>query len=254
MICYVDMEHSRAIEGASDREDHRAHVADVKQRLEDISDAACAVRRYKDVTHRWLQSVGAQALVLSGNVTEWHRYDEANLQELANIVREGALPILGLCGGLQFIVIAYGGLVGPMRELRTGEEDAGQGFGSGYLKEWGFTPVRVTKQDPLFDGLQQEPVFLQAHYWEVQQVPHGFELLASTDLCSVQALRRSGTFIYGTQFHPEAYIVEPSDRDSWLIDLVYPGGYSKLQPDGRQLLANFLRLAAVLEETGPGSS
>lgn len=244
MICYVDMEHSRAMTCASEREDHRAHVTDVKQRLEDISGTACAVRRYKDVSRRWLQSTGAQALVLSGNVTEWHRYDEASLQELIEIVRDGSLPTLGLCGGLQFIAIAHGGLVGPMRKLRTGEEDVGQGFGSGYVKEWGFTPVRVIKRDPLFDGLR-EPVFLQAHYWEVKQVPEGFERLASTDLCTVQVLRRVGTLVYGTQFHPEAYVAEPSDRDSWLIDLVYPGGYSQLQPDGRQLLANFFRTAGV---------
>jgi GMP synthase-like glutamine amidotransferase len=245
MICYVDMEHDRAITGARRREDHRAHVADVKQRLEDISGTACAVRRYKDVSRRWLQSTEAQALVLSGNVTEWHRYDEAELRELGKIVREGSPPILGLCGGLQFIAIACGGEVGPMRKLSPGEEDVGQAFGSGYAKEWGFTPVGVTRRDPLFDGLR-EPVFLQAHYWEVKQAPEDFELLASTDLCSVQVLRRICTLVYGTQFHPEAYVAEPSDRDSWLIDLVYPGGYSQLQPDGRRLLANFFHMAGVL--------
>lgn len=246
MICYVDMEHSRAMTCASEREDHRAHVADVKRRLEAASGTACAVRRYKAVTHRWLHSTKAEALVLSGNVTEWHRYDRSNLQTLVEIVREGALPILGLCGGLQFIVIAYGGEVGPMRRLRSGEADVGRSFGSGYVKEWGFTPVRVTKRDPLFEGLR-EPVFLQAHYWEVKRVPHGFERLASTGLCSVQALRRTGTLIYGTQFHPEAYVAQPRDRDSWLVGLVYPAGYSQLQPDGRRLLANFFRTAGVLD-------
>jgi len=84
------------------------------------------------------------------------------------IIRAGELPILGLCGGHQLIARAYGTPLGPMRRLKEGEEDVYPDLGQGYHKEWDFTPVRVLKADPIFEGLGENPVFLEAHYWEVK--------------------------------------------------------------------------------------
>ena len=88
-------------------------------------------------------------------------------------------------------------------------------------------PVRVIKPDPLFDGLGQEPVFLESHYWEVKEAPHGFNVLASTAECPVQAIKRVDKLVYGTQFHPELFDAEHTE--------------------GRKLIANFLRLAATIK-------
>lgn len=250
MICLVDMEHR-----APDRQDPcsavpptqgcvvpRVYLDDVRRRLEDISGYQCMIRPYADVTPNWLDISDINALILSGNVTAWDAYDPASLQPLTEIVRSAPLPILGLCGGLQFIALAHGAEVGPIRELEDGEDDVNADLGLGYYKEWGFTPIRIVGSDPLFAELKA-PVFLEAHYWEVKSVPPGFELLASTDSCRVQAVRRAGTLVYGTQFHPEAYIAPPSHRSNWLVDLVYPNGYTQEQPDGRQVLTNFFREA-----------
>lgn len=254
MICLVDMEHRQAVRQGAPCPDsasqslqgpalHRAFCDDIRRRIERISNQECVVRRYHDVTQAWLDGAGVRALILSGNVTDWDLYDERRLQPLREIVRDGSLPVLGLCGGLQFIAMAHGAAVGPIRELERGELDPDDTYASGYFKEWGFTPLRVVRSDPLFDGLES-PVFLEAHYWEVKSVPAGFELLASTDACRVQALRRGGTLVYGTQFHPEAYITKPSHRDNCLVKLVYPTGYPRTQPDGRRCLANFFRAVA----------
>lgn len=70
---------------------------------------------------------------------------------------------------------------------------------------------------------------------------------SSTDVCRIQAIKRIGRPVYGTQFHPEAYIVDPADRRSWLVDLVYPDGHATKRPDGRGLLINFFRTAGVRE-------
>ncbi len=149
------------------------------------------------------------------------------------IIRAADLPILGLCGGHQLIAKACGTPLGIMRRLEEGEEDVYPSFGTGYLKEWDYTPVRVVKADPIFEGLGEEPVFFEAHYWEVKQVPPGFDLLASTDVCRIQAIRRTGTLVYGTQFHPEYYYYSEEEET--------------LRYDGRKLLANFFRLAGILE-------
>lgn len=256
MICLVDMEHeqavrqgapcpSRASEGLRGRALHRAFCDEIRRRIEEISNQSCVVRRYHDVTQAWLDTTDIRALILSGNVTDWHIYDVAALQPLQEIVRDGSIPILGVCGGLQFIAMAHGAAVGPIRELEKGELDPDDTYASGYFKEWGFTPLHIVRPDPLFDGLAS-PVFLEAHYWEVKTLPEGFELLASAEVCRIQALRRRGTLVYGTQCHPEAYITKASHRDNCLVKLVYPAGYTGTQPDGRRLLANFFHAVGDL--------
>jgi GMP synthase (glutamine-hydrolysing) len=173
------------------------------------------------------------------------KYDEADLLRMYRIIRDSQLPILGICGGLQLIAMAHGAALGPMRRLQEGEADPNPGFACGYFKEWGFVPMRIQKPDPLFECLGQAPVFLEAHYWDVKGMPPGFELLASSDACRIQAIRRTGQLVYGTQFHPEAYIAGEEDFQNWLVNLVYPEGHTEPHPDGRGLLANFFTLAGV---------
>ncbi len=242
MICYVDMEHEQALQTEALRAAHDAYCKTVKRRLEETSGRTCLVRNYRRVTQAWLDAAGIEALVFSGNVTDWDRYAAADMHRITTIIRRAELPILGLCGGLQLIAIAHDVPVGPMRPLAPGEPDPNPDMGRGYFKEWGFLPVRVLKPDPLFDGLGEQPVFLCAHYAEVKEVPPGFELLASTDTCRVQVVRRKGELVYGTQFHPEAYTEDDTTGSNWLLDLVYPDGYPQGQTDGRTLLSNFFRI------------
>ena len=253
MILFVDMEHPQAARrgapcpgGRRDPEAERAaYIDDVRRRLEACSNDRCVTRPYWEVTREWLDAHQPRALILGGNVTDWDDYEEARLAPLKEIVTAAALPVLGLCGGLQFIALAHGVDVRPIRPLAASEDDVAADFGDGYLKEWGYTRIDVLfDEDPIFDGLtvgEGSPVFLEAHFCEVKDIPHGFELLASTSTSRVQVLRRSGTLVYGTQFHPEAYIDEPHDADNCLIRLVYPKGTSGRYPDGRRFLLNFFR-------------
>jgi GMP synthase (glutamine-hydrolysing) len=95
------------------------------------------------------------------------------------------------------------------------------------MKEWGFARVDVLHADPLFESLDDRPVFLQAHWWGMRDVPPGFTLLASNDVCRVQAIKHDSRLLYGVQFHPEAY--------------------SEEHQDGKVLLKNFFRLAGVIK-------
>ena len=245
MICYVDMEHEVALQSAEKKAEHQAHCLDVRRRLEQAAGDACTVRRYEDLTPAWLTESEIRALVIGGNVTDWAAYDEAHLRRMYGIIQSADLPILGICGGLQLIAMAHEAPLGPVRRLGEGERDPDASFAPGYYKEWGFVPLRVLRPDPLFDGLGERPVFLAAHYWELKTVPPGFELLASSHACRIQAIRRVGTLVYGTQFHPEAYIDGRVGCCSWLVDLVYPAGYTQHQLDGRSLLVNFFRMIGI---------
>jgi GMP synthase (glutamine-hydrolysing) len=235
MICYVDIEHKKVLQDEEKRRAHLVERADIKLRLEEISGEPCLVQHYSRVTRQRLREWGVQVMIIGLNRTSWADYDDADLAEMYRIVRAAELPIIGLCGGCQLIARAHGAPVGPIRRLQEGEEDSSPDYGPGYFKEWGFTPVRVVlssskgvvQSDPLFDGLGEEPVFHQEHYWEIKETPPHFEVLASTDECQVQVIKHVEKVVYGTQFHPERYTEE--------------------QPDGRRLLINFFKLAGILE-------
>jgi GMP synthase (glutamine-hydrolysing) len=113
-----------------------------------------------------------------------------------------------------------------MRPLRDGEQDARPNYREGWFKESGFMSVRVLQPDPLFNGLGDRPVFYQAHAEEAKSSPPNFEVLAASEACPIQALKRVDRLVYGTQFHPE-----------W---------YSEEQTDGRRLLTNFFEIVGIL--------
>ncbi|MBN1316826.1 MAG: gamma-glutamyl-gamma-aminobutyrate hydrolase family protein [Anaerolineales bacterium] len=249
MICFVDMEHEKALKSAEKRAIHRAYCGDVKFRLEKISGGVCVVQNYRQITQRRLGELGIKALIISGNTTEWADYDEVDLDRLTGIIRAATFPIFGICGGFQLVAMAHGASIGPMRPLRENEQDLSKDYAAGFLKEWGFGPVRALKADPLFDGMDERPVFLHAHYWEVKEVPPGFELLASSDSCRIQVIKQTVKPVYGVQFHPEAYADGQAGYPAWLLDWVYPRGYGKVQTDGQILLANFFKIAGIFNES-----
>jgi GMP synthase-like glutamine amidotransferase len=247
MICFISLEHESWLEDTENRANHLVYCMDVKLKVEKVTGQPCLVQRYPDITRRRLRDLGVAALLISGNAAGWDRYDRQGLAELFDIIHSGEWPILGLCGGHQLIAMAYGAEVAPIRRLRPGEADVTTLSAPGYLKEWGFMPVEVTADDPILDGLGTAPSFLEVHYCEVKQLPAGFRVLASSSDCSIQIMRWGDGSVYGTQFHPEAYTETPYDRRSPLVTLVYPQGYPEARPAGRRLLANFFRIAGILE-------
>lgn len=245
MICYVDIEHEKVLDDAKRNVSYLAMRMGVQLRLEEISGEPCLVQRYTNVTRRRLREWNIRALVISGNSTDWEEYPEGTWDEMGEIIRAAEVPIIGLCGGCQLIAMAHGAPLGPLRRLNEGEQDPCPRFAPGYFKESGFKPVRILAFDPLFEGLGEMPIFLESHYWEVKQAPPGFSVLASTDDCPIQVIKRQDRPVYGVQFHPEGYTERPYDPRSLLANLVYPEGYPEAQPDGRRLLANFFKIAGV---------
>jgi GMP synthase-like glutamine amidotransferase len=224
MICLVDLEHDRFLEDRKDRDAHFVWTMDSKLKLEAITGDACLVQSYTRVNLERLAEWDVWAVAISGNVTGWEVYDEANLTDLREIIRVAPVPVIGFCGGCQLIATTMGVSAGPIRRLAPDELDPFPDVApAGFVKEFGFSRVRITASDPLFEGLPDEPLFFQAHYCEVKEVPPGMINLAASDCCEIQAIRQVDRLVYGTQFHPERY-----DDDHL---------------DGRTLLANFCRLA-----------
>ena len=234
MICFVEMEHEKLLDVFS-----TAFMNDdqgitflgsstaLKFRFEEITGQACLLQHYTQITEAKLHNWGIKALLLSGCRTAWDEYDFDGFQELFHVIRETEIPTIGFCGGHQFIGYAYDTPSVPMGPLPEGMEDPSPEMAPGMMKERGFFHVDVVQPDPIFEDLGKRPLLMESHWWEVQDVPPGFTLLASTDACRVQAFKHESRLLYGVQFHPELYDEE--------------------HQDGRVLLQNFFRMAEVIE-------
>lgn len=220
MIVFVDIEHARVREDEAKWNVHLARVLDIKYKLEEISGDHCLVVRYENVSPELLRQVAARAVLISGNITEFQHYEESKLAGLRAIMREGARPTIGFCGGAQMLAETFGSRAAAIDESESGDmmDDAWKER----THESGYMQVRQSAPHPLFEGLSVEMTFLEAHYWEIKGTPDGFEVFAESDITPIQFMAHRDLPIFGTQFHPEAF-----DED---------------HQDGRLFLENFFKL------------
>lgn len=229
MICYVDLEHPELgpsiLSERPEATQRKADTVTFKARFERLSGVPCLLLHYTQVDRALFERIGVRAVVVSGHSTLIDDYDPRTLAPLTELIRESETPLLGLCGGHQLIGLAFGSAPAPMGWLAPGEADPEPALAPGMRKEWGPSGVRVIGDDPLFAGLGDTVVVEQRHFWELKGLPAGFERLAASDTCAIQAIRHRRRPLYGVQFHPERY--------------------TERHPDGRTILANFFRVAGL---------
>ena len=231
MILYVDMEHaSGRFTPVGDR--LMAGRMKIKYRIEDITGRPCLIVHYSHLSMAFLEQFDVAAILLSGSATDPEHY--ADLDGFNEVIRRSNLPVLGLCGGWQFMAQALNAEIVPMGPLPEGETNEGQSivFKEGYRQEYGFHPIEISEPHPLLEGLEQQPVFWHAHYMEVNPVPAGFRVYARSEKCAVQFAAHDTRPLYGTQFHPEYF--------------------DETHTAGRMLLENFFRSAGIFP-AGPSS-
>ncbi len=222
MLIYLDLEHPSVCADAIHGPAHWQKRLQQKLRFEELSGRPCLLLRYEFALAGWVERLRPAALLLSGMMTAWDRYEPGWLDGILGLIRAWEGPMIGFCGGHQLIAHAYGAEIGPMRVLSAQEADARPDFGPGLLKEDGFLPVQVVAADELFAGLPDEIAVREEHYWEVKALPAGFVRLAGSESCRIQAIRHEQRPFFGVQFHPERY--------------------DDAHPHGRQLLLNFFHL------------
>ena len=227
MITYI------VTEKRSNYERNGAHANKLK--LEAISGVPCLVQFYEDVRLEQLIALGIQAVVFSGYGTGLDDHALESFKGIYELAREGDMPMIGFCGGHQLLAELWAAHNDveltrmssyPIRKLRDGEPDHNAAYNPGQFKEWGFYPIHVVRQDPLFEGVPNPFMACEQHMREVKELPADFQLLASTDEVKVQAYRHRTKLIYGTQFHCENWV--------------------KHYPHGRKLIENFSRITGVL--------
>jgi len=194
----------------------------------------CLVQFYEDVRLEQLTAMGVRAVVFSGYSTGLDEHRLESFRGVYELVRRGDMPMIGFCGGHQLIAELWAAHNDaeltrmssyPIRKLHDDEPDLNASYKPGQFKEWGFFPIRIVRQDPLFEGVPNPFMASEQHMREVKELPADFELLASTDAVKVQAYRHRTKLIYGTQFHCEKWI--------------------EYYPHGRTVIENFFRIAGI---------
>ena len=227
MIWYVDIEHDKALADPKRAPDFTRVREERAQISGEAAGVPCEPVLYRQVSSALAKEKRVSAIVISGNTTDWIDYDFATFQPLFDLIHSGDVAVIGLCGGHQLLALMDGGTCDAIRPLAPGEADMGN-FAPGWFKEVGFLPVQVIQPDPLFDGLGASISLFESHYWEIKQVPQGYDVLASSRDVRVQVIRHRELPVYGTQFHPE----------------VNYGGNT----NGFRLLQNFFRFTGVRKD------
>lgn len=158
-------------------------------------------------------------------------------QAIRRWVNDLKKPYLGICLGHQLLADALGGTCGPQP-----------------VPEIGILDVHLTqagKADPIFEGMPVTQKALQWHSVRVAQPPEGAAVLASSDMCQVQAMR-IGDNAWSMQYHVE---VEPDTVDNWgcipaykqaLDDTLGEGGHEKMKREAAAVMNDFTANARKL--------
>ena len=120
-------------------------------------------------------SGGAARVGLTGELGNCGAYLELNM------------PILGICAGHQFMAGFYGGEATEAPEPEFGAASISFVNGGGKI----------------FTGTPETQVVWESHNDEVNVVPEGFFITASSKSCEVQGMENEAGDRFGLQFHPE---------------------------------------------------
>ena len=163
--------------------------------------AAVRVLHYREFNADRLAELAPKGVILSPQKDPWWFYPESDLKQLGAAVRGLKVPVLGICGGHQFLVMAFGGDVAPIRGEKTSKGYAG------LEREKGIVSVEVVADSPLLGGRKpgdrlSVPV---NHVEEVKSLPEEFEEVARGSFSRYQFVQHRTLPFFGVQFHPERY-------------------------------------------------
>ena len=132
-------------------------------------------------------------LVLSGGAPRIGL--EGSLGNTDELLEKASFPVLGICAGHQYMARFFGGQVKPAEK-----------------PEFGKVELTIIKKDVFFEGVAEKSIVWESHNDEVIKIPKDFELLASSENCSIQAMRHKNKPFYGLQFHPEVEHTEYGEK------------------------------------------
>jgi GMP synthase-like glutamine amidotransferase len=158
-------------------------------RLLDELKALCAGHELEAVEAPDVGQVDPNAydlIVLSGGYMYSAMYHQDYFAAELELIRTTKTPIIGVCLGLQLIVVAYGG-----RLVDAGRREARD------------ETVKLTEAGRKLFGEPDELQVSSSHRWSAVELPAELETLA-TSQTGVEILRHRTRPMFGLQFHPES--------------------------------------------------
>lgn len=136
------------------------------------------------------EEMGADGLVMGGGPQSVRSLDSLSdeLRDASNLMTKIKLPMLCICVTHQLMATTFGGKTNLAKK-----------------PEFGPIEVSVSDEDTILEGLKPSFTAWESHNDEVVSAPPGFRVLASSDNCTVQAMRHEKMDVFGVQFHPEVY-------------------------------------------------
>jgi GMP synthase (glutamine-hydrolysing) len=193
------------------------------------------------------ESFAPDAIVMSGTLTDFDYYNPAHLGKFEKFIKSTRIPVLAICGAHQLVGVSFGARLKTLDYLEPSEKRTDR------VVEYQYRFIKIVDDtDPIFEGTAnaesgiwqeyttQDDILRvwQNHGLQVDGVPEGFKLLATSYLCKNQMMvkRSGGQMIYAVQFHLEKSFEEWSKNPTrWQ--------HQNESRDGRILFENFLKLA-----------
>jgi len=164
---------------------------------EDLCKAVGRLSEYKVIPFRNIRSEDkldkdVDAVVLSGSAARIVKASHRKLfQTTIDRIKTCNAPILGICYGHQLLCWTFGAKVGSLCEPVLNR----------------FENVRIVETDSIFEYfINQKATLAESHYDYVLKESlnnSGFDLLADSESCEVEAVKHRNKPFYGVQFHPE---------------------------------------------------
>lgn len=191
------------------------------------------------------------AIVMSGTYSDFDYYNPAHLEKFKTFIHKTEIPVLAICGAHQLVGMSFGADLKTLDDLYPAEKRKDR------MVEYQYCFIKITDtSDPIFAGIAGNNESAESRVWQdytlqadilrvwqnhglqVEGVPDGFELLATSYRCKNQMMvkRDDKQLIYSVQFHLEKSFEDWSKNPTrW--------EHPNESRDGRILFENFLKIA-----------
>ena len=136
-----------------------------------------------DIDESKIIKLNPKGIILSGGPNS---VTESYTPRIPQCIFELAVPILGICYGMQTLAEQMGGHVVSADQ-----------------KEFGHSELEVVSESIIFQNLSKKINVWMSHGDQVQDLPDDFNLTASTAAAPIAAMEHKDLPIYAIQFHPE---------------------------------------------------
>jgi len=136
-----------------------------------------------DIDETKIKELEPKGIILSGGPNS---VTKSFTPRIPQIVFDLSIPILGICYGMQTLAEQMGGHVVSVDQ-----------------KEFGHSELEILNDSKLFNEIDKKLNVWMSHGDQVQDLPDGFKLLASTKTAPIAAMQHETLPYYAIQFHPE---------------------------------------------------